>query len=197
MPLFGSRMNYAPRQQATNVTPVKDQYDPLQQGQTRQRRGLFGGQARGVFRREDGDPGTLANYFLFGLGGVQDMRDSRMQRDMFNSRIRSQKIEEGAAENEATQRQQRETMVHDFIATLPPDQQSRALTAYMVDPDGFAEQYLGTQQGGSWQHGQGYSHLWRPNQDGTVTLGDPLPLRPRAPSSSGGITDVPEGFVLD
>lgn len=53
--------------------------------------------------------------------------------------------------------------------------------------------------GGAWQHGPGYSHLWRPNEDGTVTLGDPLPLRPRAPTAGSATAPggIPEGFVLD
>lgn len=176
--------------------PVKDQYDPLQQGQTRQRRGLFGGPARGVLRREDGDPGTLANYFLFGREGVQGMRDSRMQRDIFNSQVRSQKIEEGAAENEAMQRQQRETMVRDFISTLPPEQRSRALTAYMVDPDGFAEQYLGTSQQ-VWQNNGTTPYRIDP-QTGAVVLGSgSIPHRPRQPLIQYGVPDEDGGTYTD
>lgn len=109
--------------------PVQDQYDPLQQGQ--RRRGLFGGRARGILRREDGDPGTALNYFLFGLDGVQGMRDSRMQRDLFNNRVRSQKIEEGAAES---QRAALETA----IAQLPADQQAWA----RLNPEAFVESQL-------------------------------------------------------
>ena len=183
MPMFPLRRNYAP-QQATQVMPVQDQYDPLQQGQTRRRRGLFGGRARGVLRREDGDPGTLANYFLFGREGVQGMRDSRMQRDIFNSQMRSQKIEEGAAESQRA-------ALEAAIVQLPADQQAWA----RLNPEAFVERMLNPDNG--WESGQGYSHAFRVNPDGTVTRGDPLPIRPRAPSSAGGVTEVPEGFVLD
>lgn len=80
------------------------------------------------------------------------------------AQARSQKLEDG-------QRQQFE----EAIAALPPDQQRWA----RLNPGAFAEAVMRAQAGGGWQHGQGYSHLWRPNNDGTVTLGDPLPLRPR------------------
>lgn len=61
------------------------------------------------------------------------------------------------------------------ISSLPPDQQRWA----RLNPQAFAEAMMRSQGDGGWQHGQGYSNLWRPNPDGTVTLGDPLPLRPR------------------
>ena len=180
MPMFPLRRNYAP-QQATQVMPVQDQYDPLQQGQTRRRRGLFGGQARGVVRREDGDPGTALNYFLFGREGVQGMRDSRMQRDLFNSRIRSQKIEDSVGENDLARAQRRDRTVEEYILTLPPEQQGRARTAYMVDPEAFAEAISQQMTGGGWQVGQGYSHAFRIRPDGSRETGAELPLRPRAP----------------
>lgn len=188
-------MNYAPRQQATNVLPAHDQYDPLNQGQ--RRRGLFGGRARGVLRREDGDPGTALNYFLFGREGVQGMRDSRMQRDLFNSQVRSQKIEDAARENDMARAQQRDRTVEEYITTLPPEQQARARTAYMVDPEAFAEAIAEQMTGGGWQVGPSYSHAFRIRPDGSRETGAELPLRPRAPSSAGGVTEVPEGFVLD
>lgn len=180
MPMFPLRRNYAP-QQATQVMPVQDQYDPLQQGQTRRRRGLFGGQARGVVRREDGDPGTALNYFLFGREGVQGMRDSRMQRDIFNNSIRSQKIEDATAESAMTQRVQRDRVAEEYIASLPIEQQARARTAYAIDPEAFAESLSEQMSGGGWQVGQGYSHAFRIRPDGSRETGAELPLRPRAP----------------
>lgn len=81
------------------------------------RRGLFGRGPQGIFRRADGDPGTLANYFLLGTNGVQGIRDSRMQRDMFGMRVRAQKHEEEQAERE---RQQREAAIGALPENLRP-----------------------------------------------------------------------------
>ena len=82
MPLFAS-----PRARQLFASPdmqIKDE-------QPQPRRRLFGGPARGIFRREDGDPGTIANYALFGLNGVESMREGRQRRDLFGMQVRQQK----------------------------------------------------------------------------------------------------------
>jgi len=84
----------------TPTAPPKDQYDPLQIGQRRRRRGLFGGPARGIVRREDGDPGTLLNYALFGQGGVETMRDRAEHRELFPLGVRREKLEQSQIERE-------------------------------------------------------------------------------------------------
>jgi hypothetical protein len=139
----------------------------------RRRGGMFGGRAQGIIRREDGDPGTLANYFLFGLNGVNDMRADRRDRDLFGFQVRRAKQQESATEQELQRQQQME----EAISQLPPEQQAYA----RLDPEAFIEAMIQQQVGGGWETGQGYSHAFRTNPDGTVTLGDQLPLRPRAP----------------
>lgn len=87
----------------TPIAPATDPYDPLQTGQRRRRRGLgglFDGPARGILRREDGDPGTLLNYALFGLGGVETMRDRAQERELFPFAVRREKLEQGQIERE-------------------------------------------------------------------------------------------------
>jgi len=86
-----------------------------------------------------------------------------------------------AAADAATSRAQKlqddqRAQFEQAISALPPEQQRWA----RLNPEAFAEAMMRAQVGGGWQHGQGYSNLWRPNPDGTVTLGDPLPLRPRS-----------------
>lgn len=103
--------------QRTYASPKITQEDPLGGGAPR--RGMFGGRARGILRREDGDPGTLANYFLFGLGGVNDMRanaraDAALETQTWD-RNRQVKRED-----------EQQRMLDEAISQLPPDQQLRA-----------------------------------------------------------------------
>lgn len=168
MPLFDftrQRRDAPPRaMKQTPYVPIDEQQAP------RQRRGLFGG----LTRRDDGDPGTFLNYFLFGRNGVQDMRDSAMRRDLFNFNM------EGA-KRERDQEAQQQQALEQYITSLPPEQQAQARMAAAVDPAAFAEAIAQQMTGGGWQVGQGYSHAFRIRPDGTRETGDPLPLRPRAP----------------
>lgn len=146
--------------------------DPRQQ--SRQRRGgMFGsGRARGILRREDGDPGTLVNYALFGRNGVEDMRTSPMRRDLFGRQI-------AALDREAASSKTQQQQMEQAIATLPPEQQAWARLNPQAFVRAMAEAQMDNNNG--WNVGQGYSHAFRVNPDGTLQQGAPLPLRPRAP----------------
>lgn len=154
-----------------------------QQSQRRAGLGIFGGPARGIIRREDGDPGTVLNYLLFGAGGVRGMREDAVRREALERRY-------AEAERERAD-------LDAAISGLPPEQQAWA----RLNPEAFAEAMVRARMSGNeWQHGQGYSHLWRPNADGSVTLGDPLPLRPPRVLGRGGVDaapPLPDGFILD
>lgn len=157
-----------------------DQMDPMNQGQ-RRRGGLFG-RARSLLGN-DGDPTTPNAWDWLVLGPTApDILQERAQgRDLFGMRVRQAKQEEADSQNQMRRQQQRDQMVKEYIATLPPEQQVRARTAYAVDPEAFAESMAQQMTGGGWEVGQGYSHAFRTRPDGTVEMGDPLPLRPRAP----------------
>jgi len=107
------------------------------------------------------DPGVLQAV-------LAAQRDERARRDMFGFQVRRAKIEEGQAQDEAA-------ALEAAIAHLPADQQATA----RLNPEAFAEAQMRRQTGSDWQHGQGYSHAFRVNPDGTVTMGDALPQRPR------------------
>lgn len=137
--------------------------------QVRSRGGLFGN----AFSRK-GLPRTLQI-----IGAT--MRDMAMGTNALGDLQRMEAEQQRLAAVDAAQ--SRQTKLEDdqraqfeqAIAALPPEQQRWA----RLNPQAFAEAMMRAQVGGGWEHGQGYSHLWRPNPDGTVTLGDPLPLRPR------------------
>lgn len=156
--------------QRTYASPKITQEDPLGGGAPR--RGMFGGRARGILRREDGDPGTLANYFLFGLGGVNDMRanaraDAALETQMWD-RSRQVKRED-----------EQQRTLDEAISQLPPDQQTWA----RMNPEAYMEALMRRRMdtNNGWNVGQGYSHAFRVNPDGTLQQGAALPLRPRAP----------------
>lgn len=99
-----------------------------------------------------GQRGALDDYL--------QQRDERAHRDWQRQRIQMQDQREKAA-----------------VASLPLDQQVWA----MLNPEAYARALAERGSDNGWETGQGYSHAFRTNPDGTVTLGDPLPLRPRAP----------------
>lgn len=195
--VFPGRRRYA-MADIPGVTPFNPMTPEAMDAKFERRRGLgglFGGRARGIVRREDGDPGTLLNHFLYGREGVEDMREAPLRRGLFGQRLRQGKIEEGQAETEAATTAQRQAMAEQFIAQIPAEQQSQARLLYMTDPEGFARRYLGN---GEFQGGAGFTNAYRINPDGTVTTGGALPLRPLAPR--GGMQQhpgVPEGFELE
>lgn len=141
------------------------------------------GQVAGRALGNDGDPATpnFFDWLMLGPTAPDILQERAQNRTLFGARMGQVKREEADAEQERTLRQQREAMVEQYISSLPPERQAQARMAYAVDPESFAEAMAQQMGGGGWQVGQGYSHAFRTNPDGTVTLGDPLPLRPRAP----------------
>lgn len=129
-----------------------------------QRRGFLGG----LVRRQDGDPGTALNYFLFGLNGVNSMRDNRREDEVLRMARQERELEF-----------KHRDQVEQAIATLPPDQQVWA----RLNPEAFVRALAESQndRNNGWNVGQGYSRAFRIRPDGTREDGAELPLRPRAP----------------
>ena len=127
--------------------------------QPRRRRSMFGGPARGIVRREDGDPGTIANYFLFGREGVQGIRDSRMQRDLFGMQVRGQKLEEAAGEQERAARDAAIAALPENLRPYAPFLTNEAVSSAIMPPrpeyeiDAEGRPY--TIQNGAVQFGEG------------------------------------------
>ena len=120
---------------------------------------MFGGPARGIVRREDGDPGTIANYFLFGREGVQGIRDSRMQRDLFGMQVRGQKLEEAAGEQERAARDAAIAALPENLRPYAPFLTNEAVSSAIMPPrpeyeiDAEGRPY--TIQNGAVQFGEG------------------------------------------
>lgn len=154
--------------------PFMDELDPTGQGQgpagvmppepapvpPPQRPGMFGGRARGILRREDGDPGTFANYLLFGSNGVQGMRDSAMNQQLFGAQMRGRKLEEQQAQQEQAAREAAIAALPEHLRPLAPlltpDAISRAVMP--EEPDWEIDPRTGrpyTIEGGSIRYGQG------------------------------------------
>lgn len=135
--------------------------------------GAAGGGWRGAFMRKN-IPRTLQilGATLQQIDNPQGQLDALAQNEAERVRYEAEQAAQGRSQKiEESQRLQLE----QAISSLPPEQQTWA----RMNPEAFAQAMARAQAGGGWQSGQGYSHLWRPNSDGTVTLGDPLPLRPR------------------
>lgn len=149
MPLFDftrQRRDAPPRaMKQTPYVPIDEQQAP------RQRRGLFGG----LTRRDDGDPGTFLNYFLFGRNGVQDMRDSRMQRDLFNFNM------EGA-KRERDQEAQQQQALDEAIGTLEPSMQPWARIA----PEAAAQRAFAPPEAPDWMTDPVTGQIFRITPDG-------------------------------
>lgn len=188
--LFGRRMTRPSPVIVENGKPP-EQYDPLGQGLQRPR-GLFGRlgnalrnvdwEAVGAAMRDD--PSIL-----------QNLQSQRNERRLLDFRVRGAKQDEADTQSQRDRQAQIDAMAQEYIASLPAAQQGPARMRYMVDPEGFAEQIAGGGQ--EWQSGQGYSHTFRVNPDGTVTRGDALPLRPRAPIQGYGYPSEDGAIYVD
>lgn len=100
---------------------------------------MFGG----LVRRQDGDPGTALNYFLFGLNGVNSMRDNRRQDEAL-------RLAQQERELEGKHRDQ----VEQAIATLPPDQQVWA----RLNPDVFVRALAEAGNAEQWSEPFAFEH---------------------------------------
>lgn len=169
----GMRRRTIPQMPMEMVAP--SYYQPAQE---QRGRGLFSGLRRTFTPDRLEAIGAIINDAQRGTNNFPQLMQNRqtdaLNRDMFNMRARSAKIEEGQA-------QQQQQAIEQYITSLPPEQQAQARMAAAVDPAAFAEAIAQQMTGGGWQVGQGYSHAFRIRPDGTRETGDPLPLRPRAP----------------
>ena len=153
--------------------PPEEEFGVAKKPPPRRRRNFFGRLGRGLRDsmtgelRDERAPNPL-DFILFGSNGIADMQQMNM--------LAAQSARQ-AAEAEATRRQgkQRNATIEQAIANEPPEVQALA----RAFPEVYARRVLRPQDNG-WESGQGYSHAFRVNPDGTVTRGDPLPLRPRA-----------------
>jgi len=164
----------------TPIVPSKDQYDPLGQGQTRPRRGLFGGRAMGILRREDGDPGTAWNYFLFGQNGVRGMREDRMARDLFGMR-------RAAFEQEQKEAEQQRADQEAAIAALDPSMQPWARLA----PEAAARAALAGPEAPDWQTDPVTGQPYTITPQGQVRYGEG---RVNVRQGGGGMRAPPAGY---
>jgi len=149
--------------------------EPPKQGGTQQvgsRRGFMG-----AFQRKS-LPRTLQ---VIGAT-LQQMDNPAGQLDQFAAdemRQRAIDMAERAQERTAQQEKTQQGAMEEAIASLPPQQQAWA----RLNPEAFMRAYIESQmdQNNGWNVGQGYSHAFRINPDGTLEQGAALPLRPRAP----------------
>jgi hypothetical protein len=143
--------------------------------------GIFGdGRPMGIFRRADGDPGSAINYLLFGLEGVETMRDRRMTRDMFGFRTRQAKLEEAERER---QRQE----IEAAIATLPPEMQPWGRLA----PNEAAERALAPPPAPDWNLDPVTGQPFAITPQGQVQYGQGrVNVRP----TGGGADRAPAGY---
>ena len=189
MPLFPA---FAARPRSP-FAPRDDRPDPFQQipqgspifvpAKGQRRRGLFGGPARGIVRREDGDPGTLLNYLVFGQGGVEDMRESRMNRDLFGMRSQTWKRQEEDAARERTNTDAAIGTLDPSLqpwARLAPEVAARAALAGLEQPDYQidAQGRPYTIQNGRVMYGEGQVAV--PPRGGAAPISRPL----RGPDAS-------------
>lgn len=143
---------------AANKFAPNNRGEPMPMARSR-RRSMFGGPARGIFRREDGDPGTVFNHFLYGLNGVRGMREDAMQRDLFGMRVRQNKLEEASAEDERARREAALQALPEELRTLAPLLTNEAISGavmprqpeYEIDAQGRPY----TIQNGRVQFGEG------------------------------------------
>lgn len=164
------RMLPAGAMKQSPYVPIEEQRAP------RQRRGLFSG----LTRRDDGDPGTFLNYFLFGRNGVQDMRDSRMRRDMFNFNM------EGA-KREREQEAQQQRAIEEAIATLDPSMQAWARIA----PNTAAQRALSGPEAPDWNIDPVTGRPYTISPQGAVQYGQGrVSVRP----TGGGGGAAPSGY---
>lgn len=131
----------------------------------------------GAFRRKS-LPRTLQ---IIGAS-LQQMDNPQGQLDQFaanEERQRALSMAEQAQDRTAQQNKQQQGAMDEAIASLPPEQQAWA----RLNPEAFMRAYVESQmdQNNGWNVGQGYSHAFRINPDGTLQQGAALPLRPRAP----------------
>lgn len=113
---------------------------------------------------------------------LQQMDNPQGQLDQFaanEERQRAIDMAQQAQDRTAQQEKQQQGAMDEAIASLPPQQQAWA----RLNPEAFMRAYVESQmdQNNGWNVGQGYSHAFRVNPDGTLQQGAALPLRPRAP----------------
>lgn len=189
-----------------NILPPSVQQRPLQMPLPAEaapappkRRGLFGGgitpdrlMIMGAALQDAGNGGDTNNAAQ--MWAMQQQRDRGIRQDKLDDE--TAQAERADRQYEQQQRTQRQQMIEQYIASLPPERQAQARVAAALDPEGFVERL----QGGEWQVGQGYTHAFRPRPDGSIERGGELPLRPYAPRSSSSTqsyTGLPPGFDLD
>lgn len=123
---------------------------------SRPRRGLFGG---GLMRRQDGDPGTALNYFLFGLNGVNSMRDNRREDEVLRMARQERELEMKDRDVQGQARQAAYGALPENLRALGPILTPEALSRAVMPPppeyeiDDAGRPY--TIQNGQVQYGQG------------------------------------------
>lgn len=188
MPLFGSmRANPLMAGQRAGFVPAPKPQERLPQPNA-PRRGLFGRIGQAITPDRLMIVGQTLRDIGEGTNGLPDLLQTIQQRPWLEEEMQGRRMdrkrEQRRFEAEEAQRVQRQAAIQQYIQTLPPDQQPQAMTAALLDPDGFAARI----QGGEWQ------------SDGTVPyrivngqtqLGTgAIPHRPRAPLVQyGGIGD--------
>lgn len=124
---------------------------------------------------------------------LQQMDNPQGQLDQFGAneeRERALQMAQQAQDRTQQQNKQQQGAMEQAIASLPPEQQAWA----RLNPEAFMRAYVESQMdtNNGWNVGQGYSHAFRVNPDGTLQQGAALPLRPRAPIT-GYMWPAPDG----
>lgn len=130
---------------------------------------------RGIFGRGPQHP-TFMQWLMLGPN-APDVLQEREARALNIQQAREQ-MNRGYGEDKAATRQQ------DRVRALASDLSEEEQLFAEMNPTEWVRSRLQSPQ---WESGQGYSHAFRVNPDGTVTLGGELPLRPRV---------GPQGYMM-
>lgn len=113
---------------------------------------------------------------------LQQMDNPAGQLDQFGAneaRERAMQTALGTQSRGQKQEDEQRQQLEQAIASLPIEQQAWA----RLNPTQFMRAMMEseTDPNNGWETGQGYSHAFRINPDGSLNRGAELPLRPRAP----------------
>lgn len=159
--MFERARQIAPANKASNPSVFEQKLPPQSEPRPANGLGMFGrGPARGIVRREDGDPGTLLNHLLYGRNGVDDIRNGQQRRALFDRQMSQLDREEWDASRQGK-------LTEQAIESLDPSMQPWARIA----PGAAAQRMLAPPEEPETHYDSATGNFWQETQQGPRVVG--------------------------